>query len=90
MLVAGAYPIVGKAIIFEVMDEAFSPGNYSLRWEPMNADVSKDGAMGYTYGKYVRTLKDSEGNVNTKEGKYTSIWKKQDNGEWKIALDMGN
>jgi ketosteroid isomerase-like protein len=46
--------------------------------------------MGYTYGKYVRTLKDSEGNVNTKEGKYTSIWKKQDNGEWKIALDMGN
>jgi len=90
MLVAGADPIVGRGAIFDAMQGAFDSGNYTLRWEPVFAEASADGSMGYTYGKYVRTTKDENGNVTTKTGKYTSIWRKQAEGDWKIALDMGN
>jgi ketosteroid isomerase-like protein len=90
VMLNNAGPIIGKEAIYETMKKAFSDNGVSLRWEPIYAKASKDGTMGYTYGKYVRTSKDSEGNPTEATGHYTSIWEKQDNGEYKIVLDMGN
>lgn len=82
--------IIGKEGIRQAMSKSFSLPQYSLRWEPLDAQVSDDGSMGYTYGKYIRTNLDQDGNVQTGSGKYTSIWQKQQDGSWKIVLDMGN
>ncbi len=42
------------------------------------------------YGNYVYTAKNKEGKLVANYGKYTSIWKKQKDGEWKVVVDMGN
>lgn len=62
----------------------------TLSWTPVKAEMSASGDLGYTYGNYVFTAKNKEGKPVTSYGKYTSIWKKQKDGQWKVVVDMGN
>ena len=62
----------------------------SLTWTPIKAEMARSGDMGYTYGNYVYASKNKEGKVTRSTGKYTSIWKKQKDGQWKVVVDMGN
>jgi ketosteroid isomerase-like protein len=59
-----------------------------LNWRPIYADVSRAGDLGYTTGPY--TFKDlSPEKRPARFGYYFSIWKKQANGDWKVAVDCG-
>ena len=62
----------------------------SLTWTPVKAEMAASGDLGYTYGNYIFTAKNKEGKVVVNYGKYTSIWKKQKDGQWKVVVDMGN
>jgi ketosteroid isomerase-like protein len=64
--------------------------NNQLTWTPVGADISAAGDLGYTYGTFEFHSKDKNGNATIDHGKYTSIWKKQSDGSWKVVLDMGN
>jgi ketosteroid isomerase-like protein len=64
--------------------------NNHLTWTPTGADISSSGDLGYTYGAYEFRSKDKDGKLVLDHGKYTSIWKKQKDGSWKVVLDMGN
>jgi ketosteroid isomerase-like protein len=56
-----------------------------LHWEPVNADISEARDLGYTTGPFVLTV---DGTVR-RNGYYFSIWKRQKDGGWKVALDYG-
>ena len=58
-----------------------------LTWEPNFVDVSSDGDLGYTYGKFVYIYTDTAGNVIEKEGYFHTVWKKQKDGTWKFVWD---
>ena len=64
--------------------------NNSLTWSPVGGDLSASGDLGYTYGTFEFRSKDKDGKPVVDHGKYTSIWKKQKDGSWKVVLDMGN
>jgi len=66
------------------------PEGTTLTWTPIKADMAASGDLGYTFGNYIFTAKNKEGKFVTTYGKYTSIWKKQKDGHWKVVLDMGN
>jgi ketosteroid isomerase-like protein len=59
-----------------------------LSWEPVFADVSHAGDMGYTTGP---TLSHDLGDDPRpdRHGYYFSVWRKQGHGDWKVALDVG-
>ena len=61
--------------------------NASVKWSPDFIDVSVDGEMAYTYGKYIWQSKDSSGNPIEFKGIFHTVWKKQKNGEWKYVWD---
>lgn len=82
--------IKGKEAIRGAMRTLFDYKEFSLRWEPLSANLSDDLSMAYTYGEYIRTYLDNNNNLNKSTGKYTTIWKKQPDGEWRIVLDIGN
>ena len=46
--------------------------------------------MGYTWGEYTLMFKAETGDTVKNYGKYLDIWKKMDDGSWKVSLDMGN
>ena len=66
------------------------PEGTSLTWTPIKAEMSASGDLGYTYGNYIYTVKNKEGKLVANYGKYTSIWRKQKDGQWKVVVDMGN
>jgi ketosteroid isomerase-like protein len=49
--------------------------------------VANSGELGFTYGIYAMRPKDKDTVIY---GTYTSIWRKQKDGKWKLALDSGN
>jgi ketosteroid isomerase-like protein len=85
----GAGLIEGKIEIAKGMS-FLDDKNNRLTWEPVGADISASGDLGYTYGTYEFHSKDKDGKPLVDYGKYTSIWKTQKDGNWKVVLDMGN
>jgi ketosteroid isomerase-like protein len=81
--------IQGKVNIAKTMGFLDQKDN-RLTWSPVGADISKSGDLGYTYGTFEFRTKDKDGKTVVDRGKYTSIWKKQKDGSWKVVLDMGN
>lgn len=58
----------------------------TLNWNPAYARISKSGDWGFTRGPY--TYK-SDSSKTTQYGDYLSIWKKNQKGVWKLAIDIG-
>ena len=85
----GAPLIQGKVEIAKGMG-FLDDKNNQLLWTPVGADISTSGDLGYTYGNFEFHSKDKAGNAVVEHGKYTSIWKLQKDGNWKVVLDMGN
>jgi ketosteroid isomerase-like protein len=85
----GAPLIQGKVNIAKTMAFLDDKTNH-LTWTPVGADISAFGDLGYTYGTYEFTSNGKDGKPVVDHGKYTSVWKKQKDGSWKVVLDMGN
>jgi ketosteroid isomerase-like protein len=81
--------LIGKAEIAKTMSFLDNPNNHLL-WTPVGGEMAASGDFGYTYGTYEFRSRDKEGKLFSDHGKYTTIWKKQKDGSWKVALDMGN
>lgn len=87
-LPAGKNPVQGRQNIYEKMKD--NQGNYTLNWSPQFAKITNSGELGYTWGTYVLSYKDDEGKEQKSYGKYLNIWEKQTDGNWKVAVDIGN
>jgi ketosteroid isomerase-like protein len=59
-----------------------------LSWEPVYADVSRAGDLGYTLGPWEYRPKALE-DKPVDYGYYMSIWRKQTDGSWKFVIDQG-
>ncbi|MFZ0939005.1 MAG: DUF4440 domain-containing protein [Candidatus Sulfotelmatobacter sp.] len=81
--------ITGKVNIAKTMGFLDDKDNH-LSWTPVGADISASGDLGYTYGTYEFRSIGKDGKTSVEQGKYTSIWKMQKDGSWKVVLDMGN
>lgn len=78
----------GKEASRAVFAELYAMPGFSLTWKPTTADVSAD--LGYTIGTYHMEFQGSEGGPVAIDGKYMTVWKKQSDGTWKVAVDMFN
>jgi len=63
-----------------------SPG--VLSWRPVFADVSTAGDLGYTTGPYELKKSPAEP-VAASFGNYVTIWQRQPNSSWRVAIDLG-
>jgi ketosteroid isomerase-like protein len=90
MLSDTSQPTTGLAAIRRDMEPALSDKHFSLRWHPVKAEMMMPGVLGYTVGRWERIRKNPDGSILKKTtGTYTSVWKKQPDGSWKIVLDTG-
>ena len=61
--------------------------NAKAYWKPDFVDISKDGTMAYTYGKYHWEVTDGSGKTTEFHGVFHTVWKKQKDGSWKYVWD---
>jgi len=76
-------PISGKKFWTERQ-----PRKGLLSWEPIFADVSRAGDLGYTTGPWEFRPNGAD-DKPVAFGQYFTIWKKQSDGSWKFVLDRG-
>ncbi len=60
----------------------------TLNWYPIYADISQAGDLGYTTGPWEMTDKSPQKRPPA-YGHYFSVWKKQNDGAWKVVVDLG-
>jgi ketosteroid isomerase-like protein len=81
--------ITGPAAIREAMRGLLNDTTRSLRWAPDQAEISADGSLGYTWGRWTMTARDSAGAHQTGQGRYLTVWRRQPDGSWKYVADVG-
>jgi ketosteroid isomerase-like protein len=59
-----------------------------LIWQPVFADVSRDGKLGYTTGPWEFRQENKDDSADA-YGDYISVWKKQADLSWKVVVDVG-
>ena len=84
LLRENSMPLTGKQAITNIYEKSDTTG-IRFSWEPLAGDIAKSGELGYTYGIYTLQI-----DTTVEKGTYVSIWKIDDNGEWKYVLDSGN
>ncbi len=67
--------------------ESRAPVTATLVWEPVFAEVSAAGDLGYTTGPW--ELRPNDPQRATGYGHYVSVWQKQADGAWRVAVDIG-
>lgn len=63
------------------------PPARQLLWEPRTGAISQAGDLGWLTGPYRNTA--GAGASDDRHGAYFSVWKRQDDGTYKVRLDIG-
>lgn len=65
-----------------------SPKRQLLSWQPIFADISLAGDLGYTTGpwEFKEDIKDEK---PVAYGNFVTVWKLQSDGSWKFVIDLG-
>jgi len=64
------------------------PREFKLEWWPVYGDVAESGDLGYNTGPTLFTDMTPK-NRPSGHGYFFSVWKKQPDGTWRVAVDMG-
>jgi ketosteroid isomerase-like protein len=83
----GAAPLIGQVAIAK--SATWLPRDYQLTWTPTDAVMGPSGDIGYTWSHYEGHSKDASGNPVLTAGRFITIWRKEPDGSWKVALDAG-
>ena len=81
---------VGRDSIRVMMTQMFSSPGFAIKWQVTKVEVAGSGDLGYSIGTYEAAMADAKGTAVSDHGKYTTVWKKQADGSWKVAVDMFN
>lgn len=60
-----------------------------LLWGPDEVGASADGTLGFSSGPYLSRPTDAKPDEPGKHGRFLSLWKRQSDGQWRVALDFG-
>ena len=65
----------------------WDPKDYQLTWVAEGAQMGPSNDMGFTWGTYEGRSKDKNGEPVVTTGRYITVWRKQPDGQWKVAMD---
>jgi len=87
-LANGRAAVIGKAAI--AAQAQWDPKQYQLTWVAQGARMGPSNEMGFTWGHYDSTAKDVHGETVKSSGRYMTIWKKMQDGSWKVELESSS
>ena len=85
-----AEPLVGLELIKAGMAKDFNDPSFELTWDPTKAEFVGNGPVGYTIGRYEAKFTGDDGKPHIAHGSYMTTWRKQQDGSWKVAADIGS
>jgi uncharacterized protein (TIGR02246 family) len=61
-----------------------------LSWQTSSVELARSVDLAYETGAYNFVTTDKKGKTNDEKGKYVVVWKKQNDGSWKVVVDIDN
>ena len=82
--------VKGWDAVRETDTPLISDTTITLNWQPLEAHVFKHGTVGVTIGmsQIVSRTGANKGSV-TYHGRYTTLWRREPDGRWKVIMDTG-
>lgn len=90
MLAPNEAMAAGKEAIRKMVGDMFAIPGFVIKWRATKVEVARSGDLGYSLGTYELSMNDPQGTPMADRGKYVTVWKKQADGSWKVAVDMFN
>ncbi|MCX6581526.1 MAG: hypothetical protein NT166_15235 [Candidatus Aminicenantes bacterium] len=91
LLPENGHPVVGKETCAKLMGglDLKGPGN-RIKWEPLLAGISAAGDLAYSHGRFeLPPAAGADAKEGIRYGYYGTIWKKETDGNWKVAFSQG-
>jgi uncharacterized protein (TIGR02246 family) len=87
LLLEAAPDARGMAALREGIAGMMQDPNFALSFAADEVVVARSGDLAYETGAYTLTMSAPDGEPATQKGHYVDVWKKNDQGEWKVAVD---
>jgi len=84
-LANGRGAVIGKAAI--AAQARWDPKQYQLTWIAQGARMGPSNDMGFTWGHYDSVAKDVHGETVKTSGRYMTVWRKMQDGSWKVQME---
>lgn len=68
----------------------FSPDGPSIKWRPQIVEILENGTLALSRGPYKTVSVDADGNHVENWGTFNSVWRLNDDGEWRVVFDAGS
>jgi len=87
---------VGNSVMHGVDEVAaawsvfFGENSPTIKWRPQIVEVLENGALALTRGPYRVTTTDAEGNPVEQWGTFNSVWRLNEDGQWRVVFDAGS
>jgi uncharacterized protein (TIGR02246 family) len=80
----------GKEAIRDYLEASFAVPGFQVRWEPLKADVSASGDLGYLIERTEVKVTGPDGRPITERFRAVTVWRKGADGAWRNAVDISN
>jgi ketosteroid isomerase-like protein len=88
ILISPGETLQGKEALRQMVESTSKDSTFTITWEPISAEISESGDMGYLIEDSHMTMADSTGKLVTNHFKSVTIWRKQKDGSWKNVVDI--
>ena len=86
----GTNVLRGPEQIAEGWRAFFTADGPAIKWRPQIVEVLSDGKLALSRGPYRVTVTDEDGIESERWGTFNSVWRRQQDGRWKVVFDAGS
>lgn len=83
-------PIFGRDHVAQWMAQTLASPGFNISWATTDVGVAASGDFGYSIGTNQIQMQLPDGTVINDRGKGLTVWRKHENGNWKVVLDIFN
>lgn len=88
VIMPGSPTFSGKDAIRAYVAQSMDVPGFRITWEPIAAQVSQSGDMGYLIERTEVTAPGPSGEVETHELRAVTIWRREPDGSWRNVVDI--
>jgi ketosteroid isomerase-like protein len=86
----GAETLRGAAAVVAGWRPFLEPGGPSIEWAPDTIEVLASGDLALSQGPFRIRMADEAGREIVSTGRFFSVWRRADDGTWKVVFDGGS
>jgi ketosteroid isomerase-like protein len=90
MMPPNQLPVFGRDHVAQWMAQALASPGFNISWATTDVGVAASGDFAYSIGTNQIQMQLPDGTIVTDRGKGLTVWRKHENGNWKVVLDIFN